>query len=72
MPSFSLLKLLFGDKTIKMGRKSVKKLKEKPAGCAGKGKQNKVNIGIKRTVESAKFNWQLKLRIEVELNRSDS
>ena len=39
-----------------MARKPVKKQKENPAGCTGKGKQSKKNIGEeKRMVYSAKF-----------------
>ena len=45
---------------IKMARK---KRKENPAGCAGEGKQRKVNIGEeKRTVDSA--NYVMKSREE--------
>ena len=47
---------LFGDTTIKMTRKPVKKQKENPAGCAREGKQRKGNIGEdKWTVESDKL-----------------
>ena len=37
--------VLFGDTTIKMARKPVKKQLENRAGCAGEGKQTKGNIG---------------------------
>ena len=43
---------------MKMARKPGKKHKEKPAECAGEGKQRKANIGVeKRTLDYAKLEF---------------